>query len=319
MRFGQNPAKFVDHVARPENITLAVVTYIPFLSGYYAESLDILKACLESIWQNTGLPYDLLVFDNASCHEVTSYLLEAQRQGRIRYLVLSEKNIGKGGAWNFIFGAASGEFIAYADSDVYFHPGWLEAQIALFDLFPNLGMVTGAPLRVPEEFSTSTIQWAQNDPNAELLRGRLLPWEDYWKHAHSLGIETEAEGRQLYDANQDVCLAYAGKRYYIGAAHYQFVARRKVLQSVLPIPSDRPMGQVRSLDIAINQQGFLRLSTPEWWVEHMGNHLETNPNKPVSTQWSSLRPRRGFSQVPIVRRSLLKLYDKIFRLYFGGS
>jgi hypothetical protein len=319
MRFGQNPAKSLEHVAQPKKITLAIVTYIPSLSGYFSESLDILKNCLESIWQNTDLPYDLLVFDNASCPEATSYLREAQRQGRIQFLVLSEKNIGKGGAWNFIFGAASGEFIAYADCDVHFHPGWLSAQVALFDLFPKLGMVTGTPLRVPEEFSTSTIQWAQDNPNAALQRGRLLPWEDYWKHAHSLGIETEEEGRKLYEANEDVCLIYAGKRYYIGAAHYQFVARRKVLQGVLPIPSDRPMGQVRSLDIAINQQGYLRLSTPEWWVEHMGNHIETNPARLVPARAQTERKGRGFSQVPIVRRSLLKLYDRIFRLYFSGG
>jgi len=47
MRKGQNPAKFVSTVARPERITAAVLTYIPFQSGYYAESLDVLGACLD--------------------------------------------------------------------------------------------------------------------------------------------------------------------------------------------------------------------------------------------------------------------------------
>ncbi len=47
MRKGQNPAKFVKDVARPERITVALLNYIPFLSGFYAETLDVLKVSLE--------------------------------------------------------------------------------------------------------------------------------------------------------------------------------------------------------------------------------------------------------------------------------
>jgi hypothetical protein len=36
------------------------------------------------------------------------------------------------------------------------------------------------------------------------------------------------------------------------------------------------MGQVRLLDIALNQAGYLRFSTPDWWVRHMGNALEVS-------------------------------------------
>ena len=45
MRKGQNPAKFVKDVARPERITAALLNYIPFLSGFYAETFDVLKVC----------------------------------------------------------------------------------------------------------------------------------------------------------------------------------------------------------------------------------------------------------------------------------
>ena len=67
MRVGQNPAKTVKEVAKPKRITVAVLNYIPFLSGFFAETFDVLKLCLGSIWENSDLPYDLLVFDNASC------------------------------------------------------------------------------------------------------------------------------------------------------------------------------------------------------------------------------------------------------------
>ena len=65
MRKGQNPAKFVKDVARPQRITAAVLNYVPFLSGYYAEALDVLKVSLESMRRDAGLPFDLLVFDSA--------------------------------------------------------------------------------------------------------------------------------------------------------------------------------------------------------------------------------------------------------------
>ena len=99
MRLGQNPAKTIEHAKQPQAITAAVITYIPFLSGYYAQSLDVLKICLESLLTNSDLPFDLMVFDNGSCDEVVKYLTELQHEQEIQYLVLSDQNIGKVGAW----------------------------------------------------------------------------------------------------------------------------------------------------------------------------------------------------------------------------
>ena len=77
---------------------MAVLNYIPFLSGFYAEALDVLKTAWHGA-PDAGVPFDLLVFDNGSCAEA-QWLLDEQRAGRIQYLILSEKNLGKGGAWN---------------------------------------------------------------------------------------------------------------------------------------------------------------------------------------------------------------------------
>ena len=136
MRIGQNPGKYLKEVAQPERITLAVLNYIPFQSGFFADTLAVLKTCLESARTEAGLPFDLMVFDNGSCPEVQDWLLNEQREGRIQYLFLSEKNLGKGGAWNIILSGAPGEVIAYADSDVLFYPGWLKASLDLLETFP---------------------------------------------------------------------------------------------------------------------------------------------------------------------------------------
>ncbi len=319
MRVGQNPAKSVDFVAQPAEITAALVTYIPFLSGYYQDSLEVLKLCLNSLRDNAGLPLDLMVFDNASCAEVRQYLMEEQQAGRIQYLVLSEKNVGKAGGWNHIFGAAPGKIIAYADSDVYFYPGWLSALVDVLQAFPKAGMVTGMPMLTPEEFSTSTVAWAEAQPDVKLERGRFFPWEDFWRHAGSL-VEEESKARKFYEENDSLRLTAHGRSYYIGASHFQFVARKQVLGEVLPIPSERPMGQVRLLDVAINQRGYLRLCTEQWYVQHMGNTLP-GPDffagaAPAAKAKPAAAKKRGWWQLGPVRRLLQKLNEWSFnRLY----
>jgi glycosyltransferase involved in cell wall biosynthesis len=316
MRIGQNPAKSVDYVAQPEKVTVALISYIPTLGGYYAQSLDVLKACLGSIWKNTHIPYDLLVFDNASCPEVRSFLREMQAQGKIQYLVLSEKNIGKAGAWNFIFGAAPGEYVAYADSDVYHYPGWLVSQIDLLEKFPQAGMVTGMPMWTPAEYSSATVKWAQENPDIGVEYGKFLSWDDYWQHARSLGAE-EGKARKHYDSVEDITIIFHGQRYFIGAAHFQFVARKAALQRVLPIPSERPMGQVRLLDIALNEKGYLRFCTSDWWVQHMGNTLQgkfESQGKKAPTR-STSNGKKIWGLRP-VRKIVNWLYHRTFEILY---
>jgi len=317
MRIGQNPAKSVKTVTQPKDVTVAVVTYIPTLAGYYAQSLEVLAACLESIWENTRTPYDLMVFDNASCEEVRKYLRDAQESGKIQFLVLSEKNYGKAGAWNFIFSAAPGKYIAYADSDVYHYPGWLEPQIDILEKIPKAGMVTGMPMWTPEEFSTATIEWAENNDDVLFERGRILPWDDYWKHARSLGAD-EGKARVHFDSTENVVIDYRGERYYIGAAHFQFVAPKAVLTRLLPIPSERPMGQVRLLDIALNEAGYLRFCTTDWWVKHMGNTLSSGFQSSIEEPASNFgrTPSTGFWKRKLPRRLITWLYHQTFEIMY---
>src|SRR5690606_4807800 len=138
---------------------------------------DVLKVCLGSIRENTEGEYDLLVFDNGSDPEVQAYLLEEHQEGRIQYLFLSEKNLGKGGAWNVILSGAPGEIIAYTDSDAYFYPGGLPRSLQLLETCPNVGMVTARPFRTKGEYSTATVAWAEQTPGVTVERGHFIPWE----------------------------------------------------------------------------------------------------------------------------------------------
>jgi hypothetical protein len=330
MRIGQNPAKFIEHVPKPARVTVAVVSFIPFLNGYYAGSLDVLKVCLNSIWQNTRVPFDLMIFDNASCQEVRAYLLDCQQSGKIQYLILSDKNIGKGGAWNFVFQGAPGEVIAYSDSDVCVFPGWLEKSLEILDAFPRTGMVTARPLSTPEALYSSTLEWARHNPAVKIENERFLAWEDYRDHLVSLGT-SEVVARDWYEGGFDWRLTFEGVQAQIGAAHFQFTAQKSVLGEFLPFEMNRPMGQVRSLDEQMNAAGYLRLTTCQPLVRHLGNQLTDGElsEKPAQKK-SSLsqarpdKPRRvrplewvhPLVDLPFIKRILLKIYDAIFRLYY---
>lgn len=318
MRVGQNPAKSVKEVARPKRITVAVLNYIPFMSGFFAETFDVLKLCLSSIWENTDLPFDLLVFDNASCLEVREYLVQKQKEGKIQFLILSDTNLGKGGAWNIMLAAAPGEVIAYTDNDCYFFPGWLSNSLKLLETYPNVGMVTSRPIANDNDYNSSTVAWAQSEPEAIIEFGRFLQWEDFRSFVGSLGV-TEEEARQRYNVLEDAVLTYKGVPAYLGAIHYQFLAYKRVLQQFLPLDMDRPMGQVQLLDGKVNDADYLRLMTTDPYMQNMSNQVPEwvkQQTRKVADKSANKKNRFQLKNLRVIKWPLMRLYDWIFKTYW---
>ena len=317
MRKGQNPAKFVKDVARPERITVALLNYIPFLSGFYAETLDVLKVSLESMRKDAGLPFDLMVFDNGSCGEVREFLANEKEEGRIQYLIFSEKNMGKGGAWNVMLAGAPGEIIAYTDADVLFSPSWLSRSVELLENFPNVGMVTARPYRTSPELYSSTLAWAKK--NAALDEGQFIPWEIFLEFNLSLG-QTEEENVKVYAETSDWRIQYKGLTALAGASHWQFTAYKSTLQKFLPFDMDKPMGQVRQLDKRMNDAGLLRLMVSDPLAMNMSNTLgylrgELGKGQAKAKKGKGLA-RRVLDFAP-VKKMLLAVYNKIFSWYYS--
>ena len=325
MRQGQNPAKFVSKVARPENVTVAVLSYIPFLRGYYEQSLDVLKLCLWSIWEHTDGPFDLMVFDNGSCQEVVEYLESSFESDLIQYLLLSSRNLGKVGAWNMILSGAPGEWIVFADSDIFFFPGWLQEHLDLFNHFPDVGTVTGLPRRRRTTYSERTMERVAEHPEIEISQGHFIPEEWIADHARSVGKKESLDSELARD---DFLLEYRGMQAYVTAQHFQFLVRKEVLKPYLPFDYTRPMGKdVANFDMAIESSGLLRIATKERTIMHMGNRIDPElmrslklggtevteglPSKPARTS-----TRRRILDWTPVRYALLGIYNRIFRWYF---
>jgi glycosyltransferase involved in cell wall biosynthesis len=138
-----NPGRGKKSDYSPARVTVAVLTYNPNKVGYFQDRLDVSLACLESIFTNTSIPYDLMVYDNGSNAETVKALGALRDAGKIDFLILSSQNIGKIGALQVMLKAAPGEIIAYCDDDVFFLPGWLERHLEVIDTYPNVGAVTG--------------------------------------------------------------------------------------------------------------------------------------------------------------------------------
>ena len=213
-----------------------------------------------------------------------------------------------------MFGAAQGKYVVFSDGDIGFRPGWLPASLALFEAFPKVGMVTARPLRTPMEYSAATQAWARQQAPGVYEAGQFLDWETYWEHARSTGY-TEEKAHAEFPQGLDHRLVFGGKTAFIGATHFQFMAPTEVLKQIIPLPSAQPMRGERALDVAVNEMGYLRLTTDQALVWHIGNRL-AGPTGAVP-----LAPRRKtllqrILWLPGIRHALLWLNNRIFRLYF---
>jgi glycosyltransferase involved in cell wall biosynthesis len=256
---------------------VAVLVYAPHQAGYFQNRLDVTRMTIESILANTREPFDLLVFDNGSCPEMVAYLQSLYDNGRIDYLILSKRNIGKLNALKIIFNTAPGEIVAYTDDDVFHLPGWLSEHLKIIDTYPNVGAVTGFYIRQRVAMSSESTLAFANQSEIQTERGLLMPrkWEEEylvnsgrsWKR-----YESEVAGIE------DIITTYKGLQAWVSAHHFQMVCPKAVIQEVLSemMPegwSGDVMGRMVEMDDRMDEKGYLRFCTRQQAVRLMGNAI----------------------------------------------
>jgi glycosyltransferase involved in cell wall biosynthesis len=315
MRKGQNPAKQLSSVAKPERITVTVLNHIPFLDGFYSEMDKVLELSLCSLRDGAELPFDLLVFDNGSCAEIKKFLVNEFESGRIQYLLFSDKNLGKGGAWNIMLQAAPGEIVAYADNDVLYSPDWLSQSVKVLETFPRVGMVTSRPFHTLPELYQSVVSWARTTRGVKLERGHFIDPDWIRDFLLSIGRTTDEIQKDLLQ--EDVKITFQGVTAYAGASHWQFISWKKTLQEFLPIDLSKPLGQVLKLDQEMDKKGYLRLMTARPLTMNLSNTLDL-PGKAFYQDFANIHSKKpnSFFEISFIRKVLMRIYNEIFRLYY---
>lgn len=338
-RIGINPARGKTAVRLPEHVTVAILTYLPSLDGYFAQRLEVLRLALASLKAHTSLPYDLFIFDNGSCATAVEYLAALKSSGQVDYLLLSQRNIGKIDALRILFDAVPGELIAYADDDILFYPGWLEAHLEVLEAFPQAGMVSGAPVRSASGHAVQSLERLEKSgkPGLELRRERLIPddWESDW--AISTGRDPQAH---LAETRNQLDLVLRIKKHngqgYVeaigGANHFQYLTPKQTILQALPSDwTGRLMGWMIELDEAVDQMGYLRLSTTQRFTRHMGNSLspeilqeaarmgllDQNQTVLAAKAAGHVRRRSWLLRIPGSRRLFHAAYKRLFDLLYN--
>lgn len=317
-RVGMNPARGQSSGYQPARLTLAMLTYLPNQAGYFEQRFDVTRLSLESLIASTPGPYDLIVFDNGSCAELVEYLVRLRDEGRIQYLILSSRNIGKIGALQIIVRAAPGEVIAYSDDDVLFLPGWLDAHLRLLDTYPRVGLVTGFYIRSHMRYGTQSIEAFASRPDVKAERGYLIPRETEQHYIDNMGRTWESYQEEV-DGLEDLRLIYNGIEALASAGHHQFVAPRQVLLEAMPGEwSTQLMGKVRELEVMIDQLGYLRLSTCQPVTHLLGNVISAENASaarslglPANSGVVHKSASKRLYQNPIVHRLALALYNRL--------
>lgn len=104
---------------------------------------------LESVFAQTFTNYEVVIVNDGSPDTMEFERVLEPYLNRIVYL--KQPNSGPSGARNYAIRKARGEFVAFLDSDDQWLPGFLAAEMALFDADPSLdllysdGIIFGKP------------------------------------------------------------------------------------------------------------------------------------------------------------------------------
>ena len=276
-----NPFKGVPCTFQPQKTTAVVLTCIPFKEGYYATRFNVLKLCLASLLKHSDAPFDLLVFDNGSIPEVVQFLVKLREEGKIQYLLLSEKNIGYLPALTASFAAAPGAVIAYSDDDVFFYPHWLSQHLEILETYPKVGLVSGRV--VGGNHFISSIPAVCKEYGI-----RLEPFEAprEWGESWSLNLGKEAEWWRTIAQKEGLkqyLLEYKGVKAFSGAQSISFVFRKELLKDLPPIQEKKYVGDDGLLKNEIDRLGYMQLSTYRKTVDHIGNAVDVFWKREAST------------------------------------
>ena len=282
MRIGINPQKLEKKIELTTLHRIVVVVFIPELKGFYENSFEVFKLCVDSIISSINNNATITIVNNGSCEEVTSFINGYLSEGKIDSTIHHSKNIGKMDA---MIGAARGtreKLITLTDSDILFKAGWQQNVENIFFNFKDVGSVSPIPVRVADFYGTSSVLKKILLRQLKFSR-QAIPenFEDHNKYMQSINWDLESDKNAKWPI-----LEYKGVKAILGSGHQVMTIDRDILFETVPTnPSLILVGnnsEYNYIDIPIDKAGKLRLSTYHNFAFHMGNNPEEWMKKVIS-------------------------------------
>lgn len=274
MRIGSNPQKVERKIILTTHHRVVIVVYLPNEEGFYKESFDVFKLCLDSLVATINLNAAITVVNNGSHKKVVDFLNLYLEEKKIDTLISHNINIGKIDA---LIGAARGareKYITLTDSDILFVTGWQEKVEEIFANFPNVGSVSPIPVRSAVMFGTSSVLKNILLRKINYLSEPIVEnFEPYNRYLESInwGLET-GKDKKWNVVEKNKCKAN------IGSGHQVLTIDRDILFKTTPTnPSLTLVGGTSEndyIDFPIDKANKLRLATYNNYAFHMGNKLE---------------------------------------------
>ncbi len=114
----------------PPRVSVVIPTY---------NSAKYLPQAINSVLQQTYSDYELIIINDGSTDNTPEVIQPYLELATVRYF--SQENLGVSAARNRGLKEAQGELIAFLDADDIYFPDKLQAQVAMFDAHPNIGIV----------------------------------------------------------------------------------------------------------------------------------------------------------------------------------
>lgn len=295
MRIGTNPVKKNYEVTVENYHRVVIPVYIPDFEGYFKETFDIFKMCLESLLLTVHEKTRITIYNNDSHSNVKDYIDEQyEKHDFIDQVFHSKANLGK---VNAILAAVKGNLeplITITDADVLFKKNWQQEVERLFLSFPEAGMISPVPS------SKAFNMFTANNWGKFFFSGKIR-FEDV---LDPLGLELfdKSLGRKkpLYNPihleKYLTIEAKDGTKACMGCGHFVATLRREVFDRGSNSPAFiKIVGGVENkfIDKPNEKLGFLRLATLGNYAFHMGNTKELWMEKELS----SLEKLTGLNQL----------------------
>lgn len=271
MRIGFNPNK--DKIQESNDFFHQVIVpvYIPNQEGYFKDSFQILRLCLESLFKTCHGQTYITVVNNGSCDVVVKFLQQLFSEKKIHELTHST-NIGYVNAMlKGIFGH-NFPIVTTSDADVLFLNDWQKESYKLFDAFPKAGAICPTP-------SSKTLKFCSYNQMFDCLFSRKMKFTIVKNPSAMLRFASSIGKPNFYNEfhlNKFLTIANKNIKAVVGAGHYIVTYKGCIFNNLKEKHSGFVLGggSDNLLDKPVAKQGYWRIATEYNYTYHMGNIIE---------------------------------------------